>query len=42
MALNVRMPDGTPNAGAAHDRIPADRVAFFGINPVVVGRLTVS
>ena len=42
MALNVTMPDGTPNAGASHDRIPTDSVAFFGVNPVVVVRLTVS
>lgn len=41
MALNVRMPDGTPNAGPAHDRIPADSVSFFGVNPRDVDRLTV-
>ena len=42
MALNVRMPDATPNAGPEHDRILADSVSFFVINPVVVDRLTVS
>ncbi len=34
--------EGLENAEAKHDRIPADAVRFFGINPEVVDRLNVS
>ena len=35
-------PEGTPEAGETHDRLPADAVGFWGINPAVVDRLNVS
>ena len=35
-------PDGVPQATNVHDRLPADAVGFWGINPTAVDRLNVS